>query len=610
MGKKASLKVDVDFYVDGYGDFWDDEDRLLVPRQQSLASIGKRPSSAVRKLATVHGTLKGSKNNGSTNTPGLKNYHKKPAGRPFSKLLLEHGHDVLIYHLAAFLEIRDITALSCVNRQLEKCLSNEKLYYSKSTILLPCMRACPVPRLKIPRLARALAFEYATLFRLEPGSMTRERKVKQLANILCEGSIVKAHLSASASKIAYLLDNGRLQVHSLDRPKETVSTPAMTKELVDSAEIFAAYFTNHHCVVLAMPLAGTRRLQVSLGSTSSTMTRKDWKRDLMLPIPTIRGSCKWASQAPRMAIDEHRRYIIVTASGYFWVLSFLDGNVIWETDVEHRWQSLTLHKGYLVVTAGKGKKKQHLFIYSIEQQRLVASGYMPTEGLQRNKAVLPSEMDVAHGAPPDLFVYADRIWITFRRRLICTGCIFRRLRSMGSTDEDCVPQILRIKLFHRIADLQSNTAQANVFRGAIYVTERNLVKIYRGGDLDLLEAQGDLTPRHVIAAHGEVEHIHVDGTKIICTISTDVKHRVEVFLNPEILAPDRGDGAHGTTMHSIEIKTARVFRNQYELEDASYVNGRLLLVQAGLGGSASSFYEPHARVRVLSLVSTENRSLV
>ena len=69
MGKKASLKVNLDYYYadddDDYDDdYWDEDDKLLP---KTTSSVTREPSNKVHsQVETVHGTRKGHSKDGSS----------------------------------------------------------------------------------------------------------------------------------------------------------------------------------------------------------------------------------------------------------------------------------------------------------------------------------------------------------------------------------------------------------------------------------------------------------------------------------------------------------------------------------------------------------------
>jgi len=173
-GKKASRKLHLNYDLDdvqGGGDdyYYDycsdddyerngEEDRIQCSNSPGLAI--KQPSPHGQRKESIEKPVVKSFHNNTQNHNDFANtnpqkkdapppmiptrnvvrlYHKRPRGKHFSTVLLEGGHESALLHIASFLDLRSISALSCTNKCWHQTLANPNLYCSCSVMLLPCV---------------------------------------------------------------------------------------------------------------------------------------------------------------------------------------------------------------------------------------------------------------------------------------------------------------------------------------------------------------------------------------------------------------------------------------------------------------------------------------
>lgn len=601
MGKKAALKVNLDYYyAEDDDDYWDEDDQLLPKKPQPPPPVTREPShsskNSQQKAETVHGIRKSASKETSRTTSSIQLYHRRPVGRPFSTLLLEHGHESLIFYLACFLGMRDISALSCVNRQLEEALSSESLYCQPSAMLLPCLEDSPLPRLSTPRLARSLALESSTLFQMRSSNFSREKTIRQIQNIQRDGHVVDSILSPSGSRITCLGDDGSIRSYRVSaEPVHSNEAPAIlgTKQIVpnDCIGVIASCLSHRHCAVLSMPSTGIRRYIVSVASTADLTSNNviAWQKDLIIPV-SVRGSMlgnTGSNQEPCLKIDETRQQLVVVFRTYLFVLSLTTGEAEWEHTIEHtNWDACIIHDTFLVAIAGQKRKKQ-LIIYCLDRKSLVASGRLPSATNCAGETTTSTSSSTGGAstgrvASIQITVFAERIWFTYDLQLFCTGCIFRRLNRWRNTErsadhmEGVHSAALRINQFHSTMPLNApHKPVLRQYSGLLYLANGPLIKIFAAASVQSRgpDQQPTIQPTHVLCAEGDVDCFQADCTKIICVVSTEKKQRVEVFLNPNVVVT----GGKSSLFHSICIKNADVFRNRQELRDIEFRSGRLLV---------------------------------
>ena len=212
-GKKASRKLHLNYDLDdvhGGGDdyYYDycsdddyernaDEDRIQYsnspgPPIQQPSPRGQRHKSIEKPVVKLFHNKTQNQNDFANTNPQKKDApppmiptrnvvrlcHKRLLGKPFSTVLLEGGHESVLLHIASFLDLRSISALSCTNKCWHQTLANPNLYCSCSVMMLPCMKACPLPSAFCNSSAggtsssvriRSLALE-STLFRTQHNS--------------------------------------------------------------------------------------------------------------------------------------------------------------------------------------------------------------------------------------------------------------------------------------------------------------------------------------------------------------------------------------------------------------------------------------------------------
>ena len=254
--------------------------------------------------------------------------------------------------------MRDISAVSCVNRRLHQTLASASLYTQSSRLLLPCLKESPLPPLSQPRLARSLALEASVLFQRRPKSNgSREKALRQVQHIPDGGRIIQSILLKSGSHIACLLEDGSMcQYHVASES----TTPFSKRHVLPEGclGVLASLLIPSYCAILSMPSTGMRRYVVSVARTdNSSSTYKScgtWQQDLILPstsgsVSLVASSC----YKPRLQVSGKRLVAVVRT--HMWVLSLTNhGQVIWDRAIDAPgWHAWTIHENFVVALTGR-----------------------------------------------------------------------------------------------------------------------------------------------------------------------------------------------------------------------------------------------------------------
>lgn len=534
-------------------------------------------------------------------------YYRRPVGKPFSTLLLDYGHESILLHIASFLAIRSISALSCVSQRLDKILAEDALYCQASSMALPCMKEGPAIPLSISgsRRARSLALE-STLF-WKSHNQSRERSLTNILTIPHRvGSMLDSRLSMYGNAVTYTTDNGDILSCRLSNASQVTSSnhhqqgasiyskPTISKRLFpkDSLGVISSCCAGVHRAVLYMPSNGLRRYVLSVGSiTNSSTNGINWQRDIIQtstssspgccsqPLPPKALSGHISRQRYSVKIDALGRWVIVAFKNHVAVFSGSDGSVAWEFSLEKEhqdWYTWILHGRYIVAITSSRK---HLLIYSLELRRRVASGQMPPKQ-HRRRGQRSSNSNLQEGQVPTILVCGERVWWVQHFNLICTGCIFRRLDrqcTQTTADEQIIAKELRIKQFHVVALLRNEQPILKDYRETIFVADGDLIKIFKPERLaSVLSSFGKcatIDPCLVLSAEGTINFLQADSTKIVCGVNSGKKKlRIEVFMRPEVAFDSR------SLYHSVFVKNASVFCDRYEYRNIEF-RGRRLLVE-------------------------------
>lgn len=606
MGKKASLKVNLGYYLDGDDeDYWDDDnDRLSQARRpvRREQAVSKPASCRTSHQTTIYGIKqrRGTTKNFESSRK-LHLYYRRPDGRPFQTLILDHVHDCVLQYMAAFWTIREISAVSCVNQRLHQIFANPLMYAQNSPLLLPCMKDCPLPPLSDPQLARSLALEASMLFQ-KPSNGSREISLRQLQHISDCGRLVESRLSRSGSHMVCLLEDGSLQQYPV---ASQFSATRSTQQILpnDCLGILASCMTQSYCAILSMPSTGIRRYIVSVGSVD--IRRSTWHQDLVLPPADGISLVGSSSHGLQIKMDGERLMVVV--KNHLWVLSLGTGEILWNHSiVPPGWHAWTTHKTY-VIAMSEGKGKNELRVYCMQRKCLVAQGSVHATSKRQQQ---DSHNVAISSISPFVKVFSDRIWFVYRRQVYSTGCIFRRLDRQWEKNvhfgiNRAVPeQALRIKQLNPVATLNSSQPLLCDHGNLLYLADGSLIKIFTSSQFDDLGFEC-WRPSHVLCAEGTVTSLQADRTKVVCTISTEKKQRVEIFWHPRLTLT--GCTTVGVN-HSVCIKNAEVFWNRQELQQVDFQRGRLL-VASSRTSQAYPYYTTHltatarqGQLRVFSLI--------
>ena len=258
-----------------------------------------------------------------------------------------------------------------------------------------------------------------------------------------------------------------------------------------------------------------------------------------------------------------------------------------------------------------GQVKTELQIFCLDQQRVVAQGCLVPAGSGNQAATALTTTNVSAA---QLTFFGDRIWMSHKHHLYCTGCIFRRFNRQQEALDDgvdvksypLIPNLppLRIKQFHMVMMMNASQPKLKTYGNFLYLADGPLIKVFHSSQLDSL-ASDNWQPNHVFCAEGTVESIQADEAKIVCAISSEKKQRVEVFWHPHL---DLSVGKKSALNHSVYIKNAEVFRNRYEMQCVTFRGSRLLVASSRIL-HAYPYYANHymasarqSQLRVFSFV--------
>lgn len=617
MGKKASLRWDLDYDLeeeydndadDDYDyDCWvDDGEDTSIDEQNGksfpnssrtpISKVSSRKSTALARAKTIHGTFgnRMPSDLGSHSASSIKVYHKS-TGRPIEHLILDHGYESILYHLASFLSIRSISALSCVNKRLEETLRHHTLYTKGSPLLIPCLKACPlsatIGNLATFSLSRALALE-STLFQ-KTKTLSRERTLVEMGSIDQSGQVVFCRWSDGGSRLVYLSKQGKLVTHLMSSPKLNQQSREFQsmhpRELYKHDEclgILSSDTSGQLCSVVWMPATGIRRY--TLTTSSIDFQRKImWQLDIDHPKSvgaTFTFGTSFHHRRPSIKFSTTGDSIILYFMHKFGVYEAQTGNCVWEHDLAkefQNWHAWTVHDDFVVAITAKKRK---IIIYSLTHKTLVACGTAPKRDGSSKNASMPSKPPQAdpESKIPQIQIFDDRVWFTRYPHLYCTGGIFRRLQkflgkfgSINTLTSSATPsriQPLPIRKVHTVTALNNSKVLLQRHGPRLYLADGSLIKIF-GGQLrsQNMDETRVLEPRQVLSAEGTVDFLQADSMKLVCGISDEKRCRIEVFLLPD-LPTDRN-----TLYHSVFVKNAAVFCNRYRYQSIQFVRGRLLV---------------------------------
>ena len=617
MSKKASRKfylnvdlddVERDYYEDLY--YWNDDDETEEDQHNhKCTNVSGRQKKADKKTVKSPKRLLVNSNKESANsksslacsshfkdtTPQIKLYHKRQLGRPFSNLLLDRGHESVLFVIASFLGMRSISALSCTNKCWERMLANSDLYCQQKSscapLLLPCCtrKNIPLSSSCASEVARSLALE-STLFSKEK-SQKRNRTLREAFAISpAQLSILESKLSNYGSTVTYLTNRGKVVSYKLSNnfSKNNVNIkPILSRQMVprdcSEIEIISSFCSSKYCAILFMPSTGVRRYTLSVVALDSSAIMANWQHDFLsnpalnstsLAITlAIHGPSRYFS----VKMDSDHQWVAVVFRCHLFVFSLSDSNLVWEHVLSSKecqdWDTWVFHKRYIIATAGSSRRysRQVLMIYCVDSKRLVALGRTP----QHNSSVYNRQNDASL---PPIIVHKGRIYFACQYLLRCTGLIFRRLdrTKAATTTDDTVTnvpvlQIKQLYVLKQLADikLQQPTLLAQ-FNDAVYLTNGNLVETWQ--DVCIENTKPVFTSYQVLSADGIITSLQVDSTKIVCGIKDERKHRIEIFLRPEVAA-----AVNNALYYSVFVKSASVFLDRFQFRNVEFQGGRLLI---------------------------------
>jgi len=431
--------------------------------------------------------------------------------------LLSALDDTALILIAYFLPLSSISALSCVNRELDFALSADFLYCpngninneGSSQLLLPCLKS--VPRL-LPMISDGSDRPkgVARKFALESGvfSKVEGRATFQLVDEMPYGEygrFISPLIFLNSHVLAFVTDEGQIVTRNIFT-KKSITLDAHDHEIRFCAS-FKVFKGENMCAVLSRtaeastPMLSLVDLELPPSSTSIRMRRSEhklrWKKDL--------SWLRLGDATLQFSVDGGRLLLLVGTLSGCWIMDATTGKEIWSRRGTAN-SSYILEKNILIISTGA----KSITLYDINDD----SDDYEQKGKGRKCCAsfdVPSQSHTLQ-----MTVLDGRLWVQSDSKAYFSEEMVSSLSISGDKKEED-----RSK-FHMKATKQKGNCPMAGSNGMVY--------FFRDGGISTFDPSDGIStfdPRYKV----DVLQVYADNTKLII-VGQRTRMNTQVWIYP------------------------------------------------------------------------------